>query len=136
MKTHGAREPQASYAIAIKQDFVAQHYLISEASEPEKQPHSHAYQVEVQLNGSALNEDGYLVDIVEIESHLNDLVAYFSDKTLNDLPEFRGLNPSIEHLARIFCQGMSDRLKAPTVESLSVRIWESRDAWALYRQDV
>ena len=124
-----------SYAVAIKQDLIAQHYLIGDASESEKRRHSHCYQVEVQLEGPDLNEQGYLVDIDEIESLLREVLAHYEDKTLNDLPEFKGLNPSIEHLARTICHDLSDRLKAPNVKVLTVRVWETADAWGLYRQD-
>lgn len=124
------------YRIAIKHDFIAYHYLIGAASESEKQRHSHCYQVEVQLEGSALNEQGYLVDIVQIESHLGELLAYYEDKTLNDLPEFKDLNPSIEHLARLLCQALSDRMGAPNITGVTVRVWEGPDAWALYRRDL
>jgi 6-pyruvoyltetrahydropterin/6-carboxytetrahydropterin synthase len=128
-------EARFSYTVAIKQDLIAQHYLIGEASESEKRPHSHCYQVEVQLEGPALNEQGYLVDIDEIESHLKEVLARYEDKTLNDLPEFKGLNPSIEHLARTICHDLSDRLKAPNVTVLTVRVWETANAWGLYRRD-
>ncbi len=124
------------YRIAIKHGFIAHHYLIGEASESEKQRHSHCYQVEVQLEGSTLNEQGYLVDIVQIESYLGELLAYYEDKTLNDLPEFKDLNPSIEHLARLLCQTLSDRMRAPNITGVTVRVWEGPDAWALYRQDL
>jgi 6-pyruvoyltetrahydropterin/6-carboxytetrahydropterin synthase len=126
----------ASYVVAIKGDFVAQHYLIGDASELEKQRHSHCYHVEVQLEGPTLNQQGYLVDIAEIERHLEDVLAHYRDRTLNDLPEFRGVNPSIEHLVRILCGALSDRLKAPNITALSVRVWESANAWALYRRDL
>jgi 6-pyruvoyltetrahydropterin/6-carboxytetrahydropterin synthase len=124
------------YAIAIRQDFIAQHYLIGDALETEKERHSHCYRVEVELEGSTLNEQGYLVDIVEVESHLKELLACYQDKTLNELPEFRHLNPSIEHFARILCQALLDRLKAPHLNALTIRVWEGANAWALYRQDL
>jgi 6-pyruvoyltetrahydropterin/6-carboxytetrahydropterin synthase len=126
----------AAYVVATRGDFIAQHYLIGDASELEKQRHSHCYQVEVQLEGSTLNQQGYLVDIAEIERHLEDVLAHYRDRTLNDLPEFRGVNPSIEHLARILCGALSDRLKAPNITTLTVRVWESASAWALYRRDL
>lgn len=126
----------ASYGVAIKRHFIAQHYLIGDASELEKQRHSHSYQVEVQLEGSTLNQQGYLVDIAELERHLEDVLAYYSDRTLNDLPEFRGINPSIEHLARILSGALSHRFKATNITALTVRVWESGNAWAFYRWDL
>jgi 6-pyruvoyltetrahydropterin/6-carboxytetrahydropterin synthase len=136
MMTEAKGELCTLYIVAIKQEFIAQHYLIGDAPESEKQRHSHSYQVEVQCEGSALNEQGYLVDIDEIEFHLTRVLAHYEDKMLNDLPEFKGLNPSIEHLSRILCRALSERLKVPNVKTLTVRVWERANAWALYRQDL
>jgi 6-pyruvoyltetrahydropterin/6-carboxytetrahydropterin synthase len=129
------RVPHRPYSIAIRQDFIAQHYLLGDAPESEKMIHSHHYGVEVRVAGSDLNKDGYLIDILELESHLQELIGHYQDQTLNDLPEFKKLNPSIEHLARLLCEAMAARLRAPQIGDLTVRIWESEDAWAQYRQD-
>jgi len=134
------RDPQRfchrPYTIAIRRDFIAQHHLLGDAVDSEKICHSHHYDVEIRVAGSNLNKDGYLVDILELESHLQDLIDYYQDRTLNDLPEFQSLNPSIEHLARLFCETMAANLNAPQIGTLTVRIWENEDAWAQYRQDL
>ncbi len=122
------------YQLAIGREFVAQHFLIGGDWGPENQRHSHNYQVEVQVEGKVLDKHGYLVDIVELEARLEELVDYYRDQTLNDLPEFAGLNPSIEHFARILCQELLNRLKAP-FHALQVKVWENDIAWAAYRQE-
>lgn len=121
------------YCVAVKRDFVAQHFLIGGDWGPENEWHSHHYYVEVQLEGAELDQHGYLVDIVDIEANLEALVAYFKDKTLNDLPEFAGLNPSIEHFSRIFCLAMVERITAPNIQTITIKIWENEIAWASYR---
>lgn len=123
------------YTVAVKRDFVAQHFLIGGDWGAENEWHSHHYQVEVQLHGAELDQHGYLVDIVDIEANLDEMVAYFRDKTLNDLPEFVGLNPSIEHFSRIFCTGFSARIAAPNISRISVQMWENEIAWAAYSLD-
>ena len=124
------------YTVAVKRDFVAQHFLIGGDWGPENEWHSHHYVVEVQLEGERLDQHGYLVDIVDIESNLDALVAYYRDKTLNELPEFAGLNPSIEHFARIFWQAITQRIQANTLSYITVKIWENDIAWASYRHAV
>ena len=124
------------YSIAVKRDFVAQHFLVGGDWGEENQRHSHHYQVEVELSGQSLDEHGYLVDIVDIEAHLDALVAHYRDQTLNDLPEFASLNPSIEHFSRIFCKELKKRIKAATLMAVQVKIWETGIAWAAYREEV
>lgn len=121
------------YKVAVKRDFVAQHFLIGGDWGVENEWHSHHYLVEVQLEGAELDQHGYLVDIVDIEANLEALVAYYRDKTLNDLPEFAGLNPSIEHFSRIFCQTMAKRIQASNLSAITVQMWENEIAWASYR---
>lgn len=121
------------YTVAVKRDFVAQHFLIGGDWGPENQWHSHHYQVEVQLEGAELDRHGYLVDIVDIEHNLEALVAAYKDKTLNDLPEFAGLNPSIEHFSRIFCLALAGRIQAPNISAITIKLWENEIAWASYR---
>ena len=123
------------YTVAVTRDFIAQHFLIGGDWGAENERHSHHYRVEVQLEGGGLNQHGYLVDIVDIETHLEALVARYRDKTLNDVPEFEGLNPSIEHFARIFCQALSDLIRAPNLQAVTIKMWENEIAWAAYRQE-
>jgi len=87
------------YTTAVQRSFIAQHFLIGGDWGKENQPHSHHYVVELQLEGATLDRHGYLVDIVDIESNLEALVEQYRDRTLNELAEFAGLNPSIEHFA-------------------------------------
>ena len=122
------------YTLAVQRDFVAQHYLIGGDWGAENQLHSHHYRIELRLEGERLDQHGYLVDIVDVEHHLNALVAYYRDNTLNDLSEFQGLNPSIEHFSRILCQTMAARIKAHTLSAMAVVIWENEIAWASFRQ--
>jgi 6-pyruvoyltetrahydropterin/6-carboxytetrahydropterin synthase len=128
------------YTVAVKRDFIAQHYLIGGDWGAENQLHSHHYQLELQLEGSQLDQHGYLVDIVEIERNLDALVEHYRDQTLNELPEFaqpglegQALNPSIEHFARILCQALAERIRASNLSAMRVKLWENQIAWAAYR---
>lgn len=124
------------YTVAVKRDFVAQHFLIGGDWGSENEWHSHHYVVELQLSGPTLDQHGYLVDIVDIEANLEALLAYYQDKTLNDLPEFARLNPSIEHFARILAVQLAERIQANTLSHLTVKVWENEIAWASYQLSV
>lgn len=120
------------YSVAVKRDFVAQHFLIGGDWGDENRLHSHHYQVELQLSGAELDQHGYLVDIVDIEARLDALVARYKDHTLNEMPEFDGLNPSIEHFARILCRSLAAAIQAENIQTFAVKIWENEIAWAAY----
>ena len=124
------------YTVAVKRDFVAQHFLIGGDWGAENFKHSHHYVVEVQLEGARLDKHGYLVDIVDIEHAVNGLVMRFKDKLLNEEPEFAGLNPSVEHFSRILWELFTGRVVAPTLSTITVKLWENEIAWAAFCRPV
>ena len=123
------------YTVAVERDFIARHWLFGGDWGAENELHSHHYKIEVQLEGPDLDRHGYLVDIVDIESNLDELVAYYRDRTLNDLPEFKDLNPSIERLSKLFCEALFERVRTSNVSAVVVKIWENKIAWASYRRE-
>ena len=90
--------------------------------------------MEVILEALQLDRHGYIVDIVDLETNLEELVGYFKDQTLNELAEFKGLNPSIEHFCRIFLEAVAGKIKATNLNALTVKIWENEIAWTSYRK--
>ncbi|MBC8335341.1 MAG: 6-carboxytetrahydropterin synthase [Anaerolineales bacterium] len=121
------------YTVAVKCNFIAQHFLIGGDWGAENELHSHHYQIELQLEGTSLDEHGYLVDIVDIEANLEALIAEYRENTLNELPAFKGLNPSVEHFSRILCETLQKKIAAPNISAFVVKLWEGEIAWASYR---
>jgi 6-pyruvoyltetrahydropterin/6-carboxytetrahydropterin synthase len=124
------------YTVAVRRDFSARHALVGGDWGAENEPHTHHYVIEACCSGKALDRHGYLIDICEIEARLDQLVDYFRDADLNRLPEFKGLNPSIEHFARIVCQDLAKNIDTAALSALKVRIWENELAWAEYREAI
>ena len=124
------------YTVTVERAFVAQHYLTVPDPGPEGDLHSHRYTANVRLSGSELNEWGYLVDIDAAEERLDATVERYRDATLNDRPEFEGLNPSLEHFARLFGERFWRGFDAPNVESLTAELREDDVAWASHERAV
>ena len=121
------------YTLAVRRSFIARHFLIGGDWGAENLPNSHQYTLELQLEGNELDQHGYLVDIVDVEKHLDEIVAYYKEQMLNEKAEFAGLNPSIEHFSRILATSLSERIKAKNISGLKVVLWENESAWAAYR---
>jgi 6-pyruvoyltetrahydropterin/6-carboxytetrahydropterin synthase len=120
------------YTLAVRRNFIARHYLIGGDWGPENYPNSHHYLLELQLSGRDLDRHGYLVDITEVEKNLDQIIDHYKEQMLNELPEFAGLNPSIEHFARILATSLNERLQAPGLAGLKVVLWENDSAWTSY----
>jgi len=120
------------YILGVKREFIARHFLIGGDWGPENFPNSHHYVLELQLEGKDLDQHGYLVDIVDVDRHLDEIVSYYKEQMLNDKPEFAGLNPSIEHFAQILAASLNERIQAANITALKVILWENESAWAAY----
>jgi len=120
------------YTLAVRRSFIARHFLIGGDWGSENFPHSHHYMLELQLKGSELDQHGFLVDIVAIEKHLDEIMDYYKDQMLNEKPEFSGLNPSIEHFSRILATALSERIRADHISGIKVVLWEHENAWAAF----
>jgi len=120
------------FQVAVQRDFIAQHFLIGGDWGAENFPHSHHYVIELVLSGQELDQHGYLVDIVEIEAKLERQLATYRDKLLNELPEFSGINPSLERFTRILCEALSGEISAANVRRVKVQLWENEQAWASF----
>ena len=84
------------------------------------------------LEGEELDSHGFLLDIEDLKIQVDELITSFKDKTLNELPAFEDLNPSLEHFSRILCEQLDDALYAPNITAVSVKLWEDDIAWAAY----
>lgn len=121
------------FQVAIKKPLTAYHQLIGGDWGPENEHHSHDYVVEVILEGPELDRHGYLFDIAELRKHLDRTHARYAGKTLNDLPEFRDQNPSVERFAEYFARELCRGLSLPGATDLTIKLWEDPDTWASYR---
>ncbi|MFP8954142.1 6-pyruvoyl trahydropterin synthase family protein [Natrialbaceae archaeon A-arb3/5] len=112
------------YSVSVSRTIVAQHFLLVDDAGPEGVPHSHRFTIESTARGPELNRYGYLIDIDELREAMDDLAAFYSDRTLNDCPGFEDENPSVERFARVFGDRLVDRLETDGVTELRVAIDE------------
>jgi 6-pyruvoyltetrahydropterin/6-carboxytetrahydropterin synthase len=122
------------FSLGVQREFIASHYLIGGDWGKENTEHQHRYGVELVLEAAQLDQHGYLVDIVEVEHHLDEVIAGFRDRTLNALAPFVGLNPSIERLAAELQRQLRERLADQRLVALAVIVREDDIAWTSYRE--
>ncbi|HVJ15105.1 MAG TPA: 6-carboxytetrahydropterin synthase [Polyangiaceae bacterium] len=120
------------FELCIKKALIAQHALIGGDWGKENFPHSHAYVLEVLCRGKSLDRHNYLLDIVDLQKAIDALVDRYSDKMLNDLPEFKDTNPSLELFARVLHDRIKPDLQRLGVSSFTIKLWENESCWASY----
>jgi 6-pyruvoyltetrahydropterin/6-carboxytetrahydropterin synthase len=87
--------------------------------------HGHNYQLEVHLEGPIDPETGYVMDMKLLSDLIKDeIIERFDHRNLNlDCPEFEGVNPSAENIARICWELLRDKIDDSL--QLTLRLWET-----------
>jgi 6-pyruvoyltetrahydropterin/6-carboxytetrahydropterin synthase len=124
------------FRIGVRRRLTAHHQLIGGDFGPEGLPHAHDYLIEISLEGQKLDHHGFLFDIAALERSVDRLMERYAGKSLNALPGFEGVNPSLERFAQDVAQRLEPDLRSRGPTGLTVRIWEHDSAWASHRLEL
>jgi len=119
------------FEITIRKTFAAAHQLRDIGGKCEDL-HGHNFTVEVSAGGEQLNDEGLLLDFRMLKKWTNELLEELDHKYLNELPFFKGLNPSSEIIARFMFERLSEKTNAANTPITRVTVWESEDARVSY----
>lgn len=128
------------YELTVKRRFAAAHKLDGYNGKCANL-HGHTWTVEVLVKGDKLDRCGMLVDFGTLKEMVDGIIGHLDHSYLNDLECFAGnnmgLNPTAENLAAYIYRRVREELSgiAPGVRPGGVRVWESPDAFACYRED-
>ena len=121
------------FEVSVEQTFAAGHALRNYHGKCEN-VHGHNYRVQITVAGQSLDENGLLVDFLELKGLMARVVDYLDHRFINDLPPFDVLNPSAENLAKYFHDEVSGGLNSQLPVRISeVRVWETDTSLAVYR---
>jgi 6-pyruvoyltetrahydropterin/6-carboxytetrahydropterin synthase len=87
--------------------------------------HGHNYVLETWVDGPIDPITGYVMDIALLKTIIrNEVTDKFDHRNLNlDIPEFKGLNPTAENIAKVAWELL--RPKLPANLTLQVKLWET-----------
>lgn len=121
------------YRVSVTDSFSSAHQLKGYQGKCEE-IHGHNWKVEVEVEGTELDEIGLLIDFGELKKILKEVIQELDHRMLNDLPVFREINPSSEHLARYIYHRIREALpKGISIHTIAV--WESENSRAIYSEE-
>ena len=123
------------FELGIVGRFEAAHRLHGDFG-PATRRHGHTYRVEVRATGRQLREDGTLFDITRLQAALDEVTASLHYRDLDEIPALAGRNTTAEVMAQFIFDSIAPRFNGLGLSRLSVRVWESPDAYASYTEDV
>ena len=122
------------YEVTIIKSFSAAH-LLAEIGGKCEELHGHNFKVEVTVGAPELNSEGILIDFRLLKRWLTDILDQMDHQHLNDLPFFKGINPSSENIACFLYREIQNKIADSGVKMLRVKVWESETAAVTYRGD-
>lgn len=94
--------------------------------------HGHNWGVEVFVRGDELNSLGIIVDYRVLKKYLREVMETLDHKDLNLIPQFEGMNPSSENIARYIHASMGSKLEGAPCKVSRVRVHETPTSSATY----
>ena len=119
------------FQVARERVFSASHQLREYKGRCERL-HGHNWRVRVQVEASELDELGMVIDFHELDGILEEVIAPFEHRHLNDVSPFEEINPSSENLARLIGEAVQSRLPGTRVRMQSCDVWENDLSRARY----
>lgn len=119
------------WLITTETKFSAAHHLRGYPGEC-REIHGHNFRVQITVASTKLKKEGFIMDFRGLKRELNEVVSYFDHKNLNELPEFKKINPSAENISKIIWKRINVKIKSP-VKLKEVRVWESDTNFAAYQ---
>lgn len=123
------------YEVGVVAQFEAAHRLRGDFG-PATRTHGHTYRVEVAVRGNPLREDGTLCDIGMLQQVVQQAVGVLHYRDLDEIPGLAGRNTTAEVVARYLHEQIAPHLTGQGLGSLTVRVWESPQAYAAYEADL
>ncbi len=115
------------FEVQIEGRFEASHYLYRYFPDGSDEPlHGHSWLVEVTLSNAdgALRADGMAFDYLAARLRLDQLLDRLDHVVINQLPEFQGINPTTENIARWFYAGLRSEVEDKGGRIVSIRVHE------------
>ena len=121
------------YEIKIKTDFAAAHCLREVGGKCESL-HGHNFTVEGAVESEALDELGMVIDFRILKTKTQAVLQALDHRYLNELPLFKGKNPSSENLASYIFEELARQIDQQGYWVSWVAVWESETSRATYRR--
>jgi 6-pyruvoyltetrahydropterin/6-carboxytetrahydropterin synthase len=117
--------------IFIKTHFSGGHHLREYPGNCEK-PHGHNWKVKVTVRATRLDKLGMGIDFKVLKEVVNGVVDELDHQDLNELPAFRDINPSSEHIAMYLFAQLKGKLATDRYSLYSVTVRETDSSGVIY----
>lgn len=118
------------YELKAQMYFSAAHHLLNYEGDCENQ-HGHNWLVEAFVKGDKLDKSNILIDYKILKKELKTVLDYIDHQDINELPEFKGVSPSSEILAKFIYDKMKEKISITS----KISVWETPTSCASYFEE-
>ncbi|NDD91551.1 6-carboxytetrahydropterin synthase [bacterium] len=122
------------FELRVQVEFCAAHHLEGYPGDCAR-PHGHNWMLEVFARSTKLDSIGMAVDFRKLKGAAKELVAVWDHRDLNQLEDFRTINPSAEQIAKLSYERLSAILNDGQTWIEKVTIWENSRCSASYFEE-
>lgn len=129
--------PSGMFRVFTKSHFSAAHFIKGHGGVCEKL-HGHNWIVKVTACMENLDDLGMVIDFKILKMHLKKILSILDHENLNELDEFKGINPTAEQIAKYIFTHLQESLQADykdTHKIITVEVNETPGSGASYSID-
>ena len=120
------------YELTVESGFSAAHRLRNYRGKCENL-HGHNWRVEVTIGSNQLDNKGMVIDFRKIKEKLGRVLDGLDHTYLNELSEFKKINPTSENIAGYIYSRLKKLIMGKKITVKKVSVWETKDSSATYR---
>jgi len=119
------------YELTVESGFSAAHRLRDYQGKCENL-HGHNWTVEVTIGSKQLDNRGMVIDFRKIKEKLGRVLDRLDHTYLNELSEFKKINPTSENIAGYIYSRLKNLIRGEKIIVKKVSVWETEDSSATY----
>lgn len=119
------------YEVSVETTFSASHFLKDYNGKCENL-HGHNWKVKVTASSANINEQGIAIDFTILKQFTENCINQFDHVHLNEIQQFKHLNPTTENIARIIFDELSKAINNNSVRIKKVTVGETEGNYASY----
>ncbi|OQX84871.1 MAG: 6-carboxytetrahydropterin synthase QueD [Candidatus Omnitrophica bacterium 4484_70.2] len=124
------------YSVKVQDTFCGAHFLRNYKGKCEKL-HGHNWKVEVEVFSQQLNNEEMVMDFSLLKKILQGILLRYDHSVLNELEEFKVLNPTSENIASLILQKIEEKIKRyKNILKIKVSVWEQEDSCASIEKSI
>jgi len=97
--------------------------------------HGHNFKVRVYVRSQELDELGLVIDFRILKRRTEEILAELDHTVINEHPDFKGVNPSSENIARWLFAKLSSEINSSRYFLHAVEVWESDSSRVRYWEE-